>query len=194
MSQGGDFDTGPGPIDSRGGSGSGTFRAVAIVLVALGGAFVLVCAGGVFWVMQNEAVREGFTALTEAADAPGAEALREAGCEQAMIVDSAVFLRVAAGMAEALGEEDPALTDGEASELMPAVFAICTFAGSPTLGCADVARIYREETGSAELMVAQVSQGTGVDSCQEVFDGEGNALGEFDAWVEAQAEAGVPPQ
>ena len=89
-----DYRTGPGPIDPRGGGGA--LRTVGIVLVVLGGAALLVCAGGAYWLAQNETVRAGFDAIVASRNAPGAEELRAAGCDEAMVMDSAIFLDMAA--------------------------------------------------------------------------------------------------
>ncbi|MCP5060457.1 MAG: hypothetical protein GY937_27480 [bacterium] len=175
-----DFETGPGPIDRPGGSGA--LRAVGIVLVALGGAVVLVCAGGAYWLSQNESVREGFDALVAARDAPGAEELRSAGCDEAMIMESAVFLDLAEGFADMFGEELVEEEDREELEGIPSVFVVCTFNTTPGLGCDDVSRIFREAAGPTEPFVAQVTGAGNNDVCQEVFGANGESLGDLDGW------------
>lgn len=182
-----DYRTGPGPIDPRGGGGA--LRAVGIVLVALGGAALLVCAGGAYWLAQNETVRAGFDAIVASRDAPGAEDLRAAGCDEAMVMDSAIFLDMAEGLAEMFGEESVGSEAREEMEGIPSSFVVCTFSGTAQLGCEDVARIYREATGPVEPFVAQVSRAGHREVCQEVFGADGGSLGDLESWAKELGEA-----
>lgn len=177
-----DYRTGPGPIDPHGGSGA--LRAVGIVLVALGGAAVLVCAGGAYWLAQNETVRAGFDALVAARDAPGAEELRAAGCDEAMVMDSAVFLDMADGLAKIFGGETVTTDVREVMDGIPATFVVCTFSGTAQLGCDDVGRVFRDATGPVEPFVAQVSRANTREVCQEVFGADGESLGDLESWLE----------
>ncbi|MCP5064961.1 MAG: hypothetical protein GY946_00220 [bacterium] len=186
-----DYETGPGPIDKRGGSGA--LRAVGIVLVALGAAVVLVCAGGAYWLSQNETVRASLDALVSARDAPGAEELRSAGCDEAMIMESAVFFEMAEGLAEMFGEEFSEGEAGEELEGMPSVFVVCTFNGDTQLSCEEVARIYRESAAPADLYVAQVTSGVAGETCQEVFGADGEPLGNLESWGEKAGQAAPGP-
>ncbi|MBW2244849.1 MAG: hypothetical protein JRH01_22950 [Deltaproteobacteria bacterium] len=182
-----DYETGPGPIDRPGGSGA--LRAVGIVLVALGGAVVLVCAGGAYWLSQNESVRAGFDALVAARDAPGAEELRSAGCDEAMIMESAVFLDMAERFAEMFGEKLIEDEDRAGLEGIPSVFVVCSFNVSPGLDCDEVSRIYREAANPTEPFVAQVASAGNDDVCQEVFAADGESLGDLDSWGEPGDDA-----
>lgn len=183
MSQG-EFETGPGPIDPKG--GGGTLRAIGIALVVLGATVVLVCAGGAFWLAQNDSVREGFESIVASRDAPGAEELRGAGCDEAMVMEPQVFAKMAEGLAGALGQQSP-FEQSDALDEMPGLFVVCTVTGSSGMTCAEAARVFREATGWDQPFMAQVARG-GEEPCQEVYDGQGNLVGDLSEWFEAQDE------
>ncbi len=175
---------GPGP---RAGGG---LRVVGIVLVVLGAAVVLVCAGGVYWLSRNPALREGFEAIAASKDAPGAAALRELGCEQAMVLDPAVFLRMVAGVSDQLG----GLREQIDQESLPSTMVICNGTGSTPLDCDQVARTYIEAVASVpgEFLV-QVASG-GDDACQVVYAADGTRLGSLDELAAASDKQGEASQ
>ena len=145
---------------------------------------------GAYWVSQNEALREGFGAIAESQNAPGAEELRAAGCDQALILDPTVFLRMAAGFSESMADLD----DPEIAEKFPETMIVCNTTSNTSITCADVATTYLAAVGpiTGEFM-AQVASG-GADPCQEIYDGSGTLLGTLDEWVsEAEAEESPAP-
>ncbi len=175
----------PAPIDpGPGRSGGGGFRVVGIVLVVLGLGMVLVCAGGVYWVSQNEAVMEGLQSIADSQNAPGTEELRAAGCDQAMVLDPTVFLRMAAGFSDEFDE----LQQANVADEMPSTIVICNATGSGAPSCPDVARVYVESVGSAEgPFMVQVASG-GSDPCQEVYAADGEGLGDLESWARSRAD------
>ena len=175
----------PAPIEpGPGRGGGGGFRVVGIVLVVLGLSMVLVCAGGVYWVSQNEAVMDGLQSIADSQTAPGTEELRAAGCDQAMVLEPAVFLRMAAGFSDEFDE----LQQQSVAEEMPSTIVICNATSGSAPSCGDISRIYLEAVGAAEgPFMVQVASG-GSDPCQEVFGPDGSALGDLEAWVGSRGD------
>ncbi|MAE97199.1 MAG: hypothetical protein CL910_21320 [Deltaproteobacteria bacterium] len=172
----------PDPIDPGPGGGGGGFRVVGIVLVVLGLGMVLVCAGGAYWLSQNEAFREGFESIAASQNAPGAQELRDLGCDQAMILDPAVFFRMAAGFSEEFGE----LGEEAESEDFPSLFVICNTGSGATISCSQVAETYVGAVGRAEdSFMVQVASG-GSDPCQEVYSADGSSLGGLADWSQEE--------
>ncbi len=175
----------PEPIGEPGSNKSGGgFRTVGIILLVLGVGMVAVCAGGAYWVAQNPAIREGLGAIAEAQNAPGAEELRAAGCDQAVILAPQVFLTMFAGLAESMEDLD----DPEVAALLPEVAVVCNTTLNTSISCAQVAETYIAAVGTGGgTFMAQVAS-SGADPCQDVFDGSGNFVATFEDWVN-QAEA-----
>lgn len=176
----------PDPIDPGPRGGAGGFRVIGIVLVVLGLGMVLVCAGGAYWLSQNEAFREGFESIVASQDAPGTQELRDLGCDQAMVLDPAVFFRMAAGFSEELAD----LEAEAAREGFPKLFIICSTGGGAGISCSQVAETYVAAVGRAEdSFMAQVAAG-GSDPCQEVFAADGTSLGSLADWSGSEESDG----
>ena len=176
----------PDPIDGGPRRGGGGFEVVGIVLLVLGATMVLVCAGGVYWVSQNEAVMEGLESITASVNAPGAEELRQAGCTEAMVLDPQVFFRMAGSLSDEI-----ALDEADTEGLLPGVLVSCTAAGDTQLDCDEVARIYRGAVADPGApFMTQVASGSS-DPCQEVYAADGTHLGTLEEWTAAQDPEGA---
>lgn len=173
----------PDPIDGgpRRGGGGGGFKVIGIVLLVLGVMMVAVCAGGVYWISQNEAMMEGLESITASVDAPGAEELRQAGCTEAMVLDPQVFFRMAGSLSDEID-----LDEVETEGLLPDLLVSCTAAGDTTLTCDEVARIYREAVSDpGGPFMTQVASGSS-DPCQDVYAADGTHLGTLEEWTSRQ--------
>jgi len=180
MANAGGFER-PDPIDPGPGGGGGGFRIVGIVLLVLGVAMIAVCAGGAYWLSQNEAVMDGIESLTASINAPGTEELRAAGCTEAMVLDPKVFFRIVGSLSEELD-----LDEGELDEVLPESLVNCTSAGDAALDCDAVAAIYVAAVSDlAGPFMAQVTSGS-TEPCQRVYAADGTPLGSFAEWTEAQ--------
>ena len=174
----------PAPIDPGPGGGGGGFRIVGIVLLVLGVAVFAVCAGGAWWLSQNEAVMDGLESITASISAPGTDELRAAGCSEAMVLDPGVFFRVAGELSQELGE----LAEGEAEGLLPDALVNCTTSADTDLTCDEVAEVYRAAVPDlAGPFMAQVTSGS-ADPCQQVYAADGASLGSLEEWTRARQE------
>ena len=176
--QGGPF---PAPPGSGGRSG---LRIFLYVLVGLGALLMLTCGAALFFAWQNPTIRQTLEAGLAAQTAPGAQALRDAGCGEAAVLELG-------GAMEALAERSR--PDAELPEGVPTLFVSCqrSSAGEP-LDCDRVAAIYTADVGRAPgLFVAQVTDGLSRQPvCQMVYDADGALLGSLEELVQDGGEQG----
>jgi hypothetical protein len=102
--------------------------------------------------------------------APGAEELRDAGCEEAGVMDTAAIQRLVESIeaAQDKGERRPVAP-------MPPTIVFCQFSfGTPDLDCDDVARVYvgAVERPPTEFAVTVRVKVPRRDVCQGIYDGE----------------------
>lgn len=170
-----------------------------IVALAVTGAIVLVCGGVATWlgysVYSNpdvqrvaRAVGEGIEVSQEAMNAPGTEALREAGCDQAMVMLPEHMERIIHAV-----EPDGGSEAGEA-DFPPMV--MCQFRFDVTLTCERVARVYGDAVPSAPAQFGvQVQKQTGGNrpTCSGLYAPDGTQLGTLEGNTR-RAAGQVPTQ
>jgi hypothetical protein len=133
-------------------------------------------------------VREGAEMARDAATAPGTEALREAGCTQAMVMPFG-------GMMDLLGQVvtlPPGQTPGNAPDLM--VFCQMDASDVERPRCEDVARIYGKAVPDAPArfgVIVQQSNGRR-PACEGTYSGNGTFLGPLSSSPEPQNAPGEP--
>jgi len=159
----------PPPVDGRGGRRVLLVLAV-VALLALGTCTYLVAssprARGVF-----EAGAAVIEAGVEAANAPGTEALRAAGCEEAMVLDG----RALAG-ALAKIEQDPGRSQADG---VPPKLVMCQFSfDAPELSCGELAVVYANAVDDPpdEIGVAIRVKLPRREICRGVFAADGRWL------------------
>jgi len=131
---------------------SGCLLALYIVL-GVGAVLLVVTVVGLFLFARSETgqrlittAREGITLAQEAQRAPGTDALRAAGCSQAMVMPMGRMLELVGEVAPQASAEIRG-----ASELRDDTFVFCELDTEthPDLECSDIARIYGEAVPNA---------------------------------------------
>lgn len=169
-----------------------------LIAMAVTGVLGLVCGGVVTWLgwkvytnpdvqRAGRAIGEGFEVGQEAVNAPGAAELREAGCDQAMVMRPEHFERIARA-----AEPDGGLPEGEAG-FPSMVLCQYQYGTDETLSCEQVARAYGDAIASppAEFGVQVQRQASGRPICSGVYAPDGERLGSLDEG-ERRAAGQVP--
>ena len=166
-----------------------------VALYALFGiGLFLVVAGGIaaYFFFQSEqgqqilkVAQEGAEWVTVAAQAPGTEELRAAGCDTAMVskAGSALDIFMTLIPEPEKQEELRAQLEAEAGQesLDELLLVVCTlprFSGSQPPSCDDLARTYGEAVPTApeSFYVLVIQQGESAPRCQGIYDAEGTLL------------------
>lgn len=197
MSASGPYGTGPGPIrpgSGRGGPGSGRgggwFRGVALVAAGIGVALLLTCVGVGTYVWRTPEFQESLAILHEGQTGAAAQALQQAGCEGAMVLDSGALLE---RLARLVGVDPARLGSGKLPVVGSGPVVACVRgASSPALRCEDVARIYLGVVSPAprRFVVQVTSKGEATPMCQDVYDESGRRLGSAAELERARREQG----
>lgn len=148
-----------------------------IALLIIGGLGLVVCLVGgiVMWrASQNPdfqkvmgAVGKGAKLMMKGTKAPGTEALRAAGCEQAIVLSLDEMMQLLSEFVDA-GAPAGALSG------MAVVCQVRTSVGAPT--CAELAKVYATAAKPAEPFSLSVrSSGDSEPSCDENFGPDGEA-------------------
>jgi hypothetical protein len=122
-------------------------------------------------------VQEGISMARDAAAAPGTDALRAAGCSQAMVMSS---MRIFDLVDEIATNQDPA----DKNERKDQTYILCRFnaAEGEGPGCADMARVYAGAVPEPPPRLAVIVQSTrgGRARCQGVYAPDGSFIEPFD--------------
>ena len=155
---------------------------IAYVLLGILGAFILTCGGAVAWLASSErgkqfldATRETVEVFEGATSAPGTEALRPLGCDDAMVIQGAELIAVM----ERLGLEVPAeARQADLPDDMLIVFCRAGAFGDAPSGCADLARAYASAVPAPpqRFMVIAEQRGRSERNCRGVYSPEGELL------------------
>lgn len=144
-----------------------------IALLVLGGIFVLGLVGigvATYLFMQRPEVKEVVGAMGGMFNAPGREELMQAGCDQAVVMDMSGFAKLAA--------RDPNSLPKDVEMLKNSVFITCMVREEPTLDCAAVAKVYREQVSSTKQAHVVVQQpGRQEPICAARYDTQGQYAG-----------------
>ena len=160
-------------------SRSGCLLALYIVL-GIGAVLVVVTGIAIFLFARSErgqklisGISEGISLVREASQAPGTDALRAAGCTQAMVMPTAKMIELVSEIAPQAREEVPELPgDG--------TLVLCQPASMDTgPDCAEVARIYAGAAPNApeQFAVMVQAQRGGKTKCQGSYARDGSFLG-----------------
>jgi hypothetical protein len=169
----------PAPPQGRSGCLTALYIVLGLGLVAL---VVLIVGGWLF--LRSETgqqvmttVREGVTLAQEASTAPGTEALRDAGCGQALVMSAARLRDVAGAIVTGL-PEGAGLAGAER-----VLFCQASRGGDPPPACADLVRRYAGAVDDAPDRMAVLVQVAGQSdaACQGVYSPDGTFLAAFDS-------------
>ena len=163
---------------------SSALKVLGIVFLVLLLLAIVIVGSCVYCVASNPDVRKMTSLMGEsmkmtmaAAKAPGTQELRDAGCEQAMVMDMRGFW----DKVEKIGTEDERFeTPEKPAEEWTKLTVICQFTREPSLTCEQAARVYvgavpdpPEEFG---LLVRVVAAPEVREACQGVFGHDGSRI------------------
>ena len=149
-------------------------------MLGLGVLTLVIAAIGIFVFVRSErgqkligAASEGFKLLAEARRAPGTDAMRAAGCSEAMVIP-------AAKMAELVGQIAPEAKVEISQELKDGTLVMCQVTNSDSVGpdCAEVARIYGKAAPQApeRFGVMVQEQRGGRSRCEGSYSKDGTLI------------------
>jgi hypothetical protein len=147
----------------------------AIAALVVGGIFALFVIAGiviaVFVVHKvGQVVGDAQAAVKAAQNAPGAAELRSAGCNQAMVLDVASFVK---SMTKDIPGANASQIDAGTGLLVQ-----CQIASGEGMTCAQVAKTYVSAPGhEAEPFTATVADMQGNEKCARDFDANGKEIG-----------------
>jgi len=165
----------------------GSGCSAAKVLIVLGLVFLIggvALAGTCAWCLAtNPEVRKAGALLGEtmrmgvaAASAPGADELREAGCEEAMVLDMRRVTKLTEELADELDDDAKVQVPEEPWQQL---VVVCQYRlGKPELTCEDVARTYGQAVPNAPEQFGAVVQAgfSGKNVCQGVYGPDGRLV------------------
>jgi hypothetical protein len=178
----------PDPIGPGGSGGRRSGCLVALYVVFGLGALLLVGAGVAAWLFLRsetgqhvlDAAKEGASWAEEASHAPGTDALREAGCENAMVSSFGQIL----GLASHFLPPEKA-SDLQQNPLAQETVVVCQIGlfSKAEPDCAAMASVYGSAVSDPpERFVVMVQrQGLGRRACQGFYAPDGSFLGPIEA-------------
>ena len=146
---------------------SGTSGCMIALFVALGIGVLIVVALiiGVVVIANNPTVKKVVGAMGGVINAPGRQEIGNAGCEIPMVMDMRHLADLAA--------DNPKADPEAVAQMRRTVFINCLYVKrEPTLGCADIARIYGQAVpdGPPQATVYVHRDGNEAPICQGLFD------------------------
>ena len=169
----------PAPTAPPAKSRSGCLLAVYIFLGVCAVGVVTTGIGAWFFLRSErgqkliEVVRDGYSLMRQATQAPGTEALRAAGCTQAMVIPTTELLKLG-------GQLNPETRQDIPEKLRDESLVMCQIAGDVEgPDCPDVARIYAKAAPQAPErfgIIVQHQRGRQT-RCQGSYARDGSRLG-----------------